>query len=793
VSLPPRSVCLDVQGAQNSTHFDRGIPRFVVEHARALESLHPEALHSLVANPTLPLSGNLDWLLGSGRLHWTTADRRTFRRPVGVPRIYHIMSPFEIDRTLDELWPSWARGGGVSTVVTLYDLIPIVFHEHYLRDPVIRARYETRATIVRRADHVFAISRSTADDAIERLGVAPDRVTVIDAGATAKFSTMYDSREAARRVLDRCLPEVHPGFMLYVAGFEFRKNLERLIAGYGKLAPEIRAAHQMVIACRVLPSEAELMHHWAQEAGIGEGELVVTGYVSDAELGALYHACTLFVFASFYEGSGLPILEAMSCGAPVAASNTSTGPEILGDLQATFDPFDPDSIADCLASVIDAPELLDVLAQRSRQRVARYTWRSVAERTLLGYERALTHGVRGASQRPRIALVTPWPPEQSGVADYSYRLATALGERADVDVVVAQTLDRYAVPQERGVRLVQASSFRATEALRQHDRVMYCMGNSHFHGHVYELLRQRPGAVLAHDVRLTGFYGWFAGRERPEDPAARLVERIRVLYGQRLPRELTAEGARPPSWEQQSALGIYMTREIQEHAEQLFVHSRHALDVLELDRGPLDREVPLTVFPHAFPEVVQHKRGPFGQTPLVVSVGVVSEVKGLACLINAFGLLAVEWPHARLVIAGPAPESELARWRRFAREHAPHAHVDLPGHLSAVHYRELLRTADLAVQLRMLSNGEASGAVVDCLAAGLPTVVTDLGWASELPGDAVFHVPVEVDAAILAARLRELLGDGVRRERLSHGATAHARSHSFADVADAYLRALQLV
>jgi glycosyltransferase involved in cell wall biosynthesis len=793
MSLPARTVCLDAQGAQSPGHQDRGIARYIAEHARALHRIRPEALHSVLLNPTLAFTGNLGWLLGEGRLGWTTGDRRVACRPKSPPAIYHVMSPFELQHTLDELWPAWARGSDIRTVVTLYDLIPLVFPDHYLSNPVIRTRYEARTELVRRADRVLAISRTTADDAIERLNIQPDRVSVIDAGATEKFAQMYGSPAAVWNVLTGRLPFLRPGYMLYVAGFEFRKNLERVVAAYGLLAPDVRASHQLVIACRMLPSEMELVSNWAAQAGIEENQLLVTGYVTDAELGALYHACTLFVFASIYEGSGLPILEAMSCGAPVAASRTSTAPEILGDLSATFDPYDPTAIAECLANVIDSPEAIAALVERSHRRVAAYTWDGVAKRSLQAYEHVLDHGrtpPRRAHRRPCLALVTPWPPERSGIADYNLRLARALGEHVDVDVVVGKPLDHYAPPQERGVRLVQARSFHL--GLCQPDRVLYSMGNSSFHGHVYELMRQRPGAVVAHDVRLTGFYGWFAGQERPEDPSGRLAERIEALYGPRLPPQIINEG--PPNWERQSALGIYMTREIQQYAEQLFAHSRHALEVLKLDRGVLDRQVPVAVLPFGMPEITTKTRTcrvP-NDSPLIVSMGVVSEVKGLVNLITAISLVANKRKGTRLVIAGPGEEDELQRWRDFARETAPGVDVEVTGHVSTERYAEMLRNADLAVQLRTLSNGEASAAVGDCLAAGLPTVASEIGWASELPTEAVSLVAIDAAPTLLADRLEKLIGDQEARQALSDGALAHARTCSFLRVAEAYLDALQL-
>ena len=799
MSLPHRSVCLDAQGAQSHEHHDRGIARYVVEHTRALHRAAPEVLHSVLLNPGLPLAGSLDWLLGKRCLGWASGDRRISPRPATPPEIYHVMSPFELQQPLDTLWPSWARSGGVRTVVTLYDTIPLVFPEHYLGNPVIRARYLTRARLVQDADEVLAISGTTAGDAVEHLGVPEKRISVINAGATTKFAGMYASAEDARRVLGTRWPELREGFMLYVAGFEFRKNLERVIAAYGLIPLHIRAAHQLVIACRLLPSEAAMLDRWARDAGIERGQLVLTGYVTDPELGALYRASGLFVFGSIYEGSGLPILEAMSCGAPVAASNTSTGPEILGDREGTFDPYSPQDIARCLSQTVTDEQLLERLRERSRRRVAGYTWASVAERSLQAYESVLGRSAgerrrRRVRVRPRIALVSPWPPERSGVADYSYRLARALGEHADVDVVVGQDLDRYAPPQEHGVRLFAAGSFSAGQTVRQPDRVLYCMGNSSFHGHVYELLRHRPGAVLAHDVRLTGFYGWFSGRESPEDPAGRLAERIKALYGTRLPKSVLSES--PPSWQRQASLGIYMTGEIQEYAEQMFVHSRHAREVLELDRAALQRVVPVEVMPFGLPARVaaaRHESHAVDGSPLLLTSGVVSEVKGLELLIAAAAALARQRSGLRVMIVGPGEPAELERWRGVARELAPGTTVELTGHVSADRYAELLARADMAVQLRTLSNGEASAAVADCLAAGVPTVVTDIGWASELPAGVAARVPVDASAGALAELLDSLLGDVQARCTLSEEALEYARGHSFENVARDYLQALELV
>jgi glycosyltransferase involved in cell wall biosynthesis len=676
-------------------------------------------------------------------------------------------------------------------VVTLHDLIPLLFAEQYLPDPTARAWYSARLELIRHADLVLSVSEYTAHDAVERLQIPSERLHVIHGGTSEHFAEMYPSVAAAWAQLSHRLKLVRPGFMLYVGALEWRKNIGGLIAGFARLPRALRAQHQVVIVCTLSPDQRSRLESDAAAAGIGSEELVLTGRVSERELGALYRACTLFVYPSLYEGFGLPIVEAMSCGAPVAASATTTGPEVLGDLDGTFDPRDPVSIASCLTGILHSTELLDRLRERSRRRAAEYTWRHVAENSLEAYERATASLPRRRYGRARLALVTPWPPERSRVADYSLRLAAELAQRVDVDVIVGQPIEEYMAPSQRGVELIEVRTLEQLGALRRHDRVLYCMGNSKFHAHVYELLRNRPGAVLLHDVLVAGFYRLYTNGASPDDPRGAFADRVHAMYGHRIPRDVTISG--PLELERQLALGIYMTRELQALSEQCFVHSKSARELLELDRGPLDPRVQVDVLPFGMPNAAEAPRGSVSSSPLVISLGELSEVNGIASLIDAFGQLAAEMPHARLLMAGSGDRDDHQRWHRYATEHAPHAKIELLGEVGAVRQAELLRNADLAAQLRLVSAGDPAVAVADCLAAGVPTIVTDLGWERELPVDVAVKVPVEVGARQLKDRMAGLLVDADRRRALSRAALDHARRHSFARVADAYLEALGLL
>ena len=790
-TLRNRTVCLYADGAQNPFQIERGIARYVSEHARAIHAVAPTLLHSICLNPDLSLTGNLSPLLGTGLLSWGLGSSAS-RVSTGMPSVYHIMSPFELSTPIDVMWPISARNSRIATVVTLYDLIPMVFADHYLRHPVMRAAYTARLDLIRHIDGVLALSDNTAADAVERLGVHEDRVHVIHAGTSEHFAGMYASREAAWAHLSRHLTAVKPGFLLYVGGADFRKNMEGTIAGFGRMPAELRAEHQLVIVCNLNPGQPEYFRSEAERAGVGRSELVLTGHITDADLGALYHACSLFVFPSFYEGFGLPILEAMSCGAPVAASATTNAPTVLGDLEGTFDPHNPDSIATCLADLLRSPSTLDRMTDRSRRRVGDYTWRKVAEHSIEAYERVIARKSVRPLSRPRIALVTPWPPEPSGIADYNLRLAAELGQRIDVDIIVGRALDEYGVPNEYGVRLIDHREFDRLRSLRQYGQVLYCMGNSPFHGYIYELLKRRRGAVVLHDVQLlTGFYRWYAGVERPDDPERALADRVNGMYGDRLPPDVTESGAM--AFRRQAILGIYMTQELQSHAQHCFVHSKFARDVLELDRDPDRRQVPVSVLPFGMPPAGDARRVVSSRRPRVITLGYVHEVKGIAELIEAWRLLAMDMPGARLTIVGRfVALGESERWHRYAREHAPDATIEFTGDVSQERYAELLKTADLAVQLRLASNGEASAAVADCLANGLPTIVTDLGWTGELPSEVVYKVPASAGPQEVKAGMLGLLSDSGKRTAMGRAALAYARDHSFARVADAYLEALHL-
>jgi glycosyltransferase involved in cell wall biosynthesis len=795
MTMPSRSVWVDVQGCQNVANFERGIARQAAESTEALLRVAPEVVHTVGLTPALAVPAALDFVHGTGRLGWVSGKGSD---PDPRPSIYHLTSPFEGPTpsvTLEDQWPGWARRPGTRLVITLHDLIPLIFSEHYIDpDPIHMSRWLARLGIVRTADHILAVSECSAADAVEHLQFDENRITVIDAGTSVQIASMVDSREEAAKVLEDKFPGLREGFLFYVGGGDWRKNVRGLIEAYGRLEDRFRERHQLVITYKLAPEMRQNLESFAAELGIHGDQLLLTGFVPDRELSALYRLCGLFVFPSLYEGAGLPILEAMACGAPVIGSNVSSVPEILGDLRATFDPADADDIARSIARTLDDEIELERLRRVSEERTAHFTWDRVARKMVEGYERALavpSHRDTSPSPRSRLAVFTPWPPEPSGAAAYSRQLVERLADHADVDVIVAGDVrsEGYDRSLEPRIRIWGAEDFDWVNELRDFDHFLYVLGNSPLHAHAMEALLERPGVVVAHDVRFVALYrslepGW------TENPVW-IREKLYEMYGGRVPASDLRRA--PGDLGVQEQFGMYMSQEVQAHAEQLLVHSRYAADVLRMDRLPGAPAADAKVVGRGIPEAAVRRNGggPDAEAT-IVSHAAGEDAEAIDLLVHAFARIAEESTNARLVLIGRLESKAEARFAETASNLGVTDAVQIAGQLSGHEYWRTLASADVAVELRTTSDGEASASVCDCIAARVPTVVSSVGWLAELPDPAVLRVPRDCAPGVLAEEILRVLDEPELRKRIRASQDAYAAANSYERIAERYAEILGL-
>ncbi len=312
--MAPANVSFDLQATQTVDQRHRGIARYAHELALAVEESFPDHVGAYLVNPDLALSETVEHLVGTGKV--VPIDEVDWQ----AGTILHTVSLFEMSVPLQRLLPAGALRAGVRWTVTFHDLIPLLMPDAYLEDPGRRRRYLARLQLLRMADAVLTNSAATRADAIRHLGLVEDRVIVAGTGTSPRFAPPA-SRAAAAAEAVAAVGGMSARYVFYVGGFDRRKNLEPLLIAWSLLDPGVRAGRTLVVCAVPDPLDRHHLHHFAAELGIS-GEVRLTGVLPDDVLLLLHQGAELFVFPSLYEGYGLPVAEALACGAPVLAADT---------------------------------------------------------------------------------------------------------------------------------------------------------------------------------------------------------------------------------------------------------------------------------------------------------------------------------------------------------------------------------------------------------------------------------------------------------------------------------------
>ena len=289
-----------------------------------------------------------------------------------------------------------ALRGAPPTAVIHYDLIPLLNQESYLSNPRHRDHYYRKLASLQRTDLLLAISEHSRGEAIAALDLHEGSVVNISGAADSCFRPPTLTQEQEHEVLQRYGISRH-AVMCAPGGFDPRKNLTKLIEGYACLPREVRADHQLVIASGIHDVARKQLAAAAQSAGLEDGELVLTGYIPDADLVRLYGLCRLFVFPSLHEGFGLPVLEAMSCGAPTIGANATSLVEVIGWSEAMFDPTSAQAICEAMRRALTDSAHRDALRQHALAQASRFSWHESARRALVAC-RELVARLQVASQ-----------------------------------------------------------------------------------------------------------------------------------------------------------------------------------------------------------------------------------------------------------------------------------------------------------------------------------------------------------------------------------------------------------
>jgi glycosyltransferase involved in cell wall biosynthesis len=302
------------------------------------------------------------------------------RRPVDVLHVQYTAPPF---------CPA-------PVVATIHDLA----FEHLPETFTRRGSFQLKLTVRRtaeRAARIATVSEYSRQDLLKTYKLAPEKVVVTYNGIEPHFKAEPafpdESQEIRRRFgIDR-------DFILAVGSLQPRKNLVRLIRAYSRMRKENENfRHQLVIVGRKLWLSDEIFDEVKRQPWASD--VILTGYVSDDDLPALYRAASVFVYPSIFEGFGLPPVEAMACGTPVVTSNNSCLPEVTGDAAVLVDPLDEMQIAGGIHKILQDETLRARLIEKGLARATRYRWLDAAEKTLQLYRESVLLNVHSPAFKP---------------------------------------------------------------------------------------------------------------------------------------------------------------------------------------------------------------------------------------------------------------------------------------------------------------------------------------------------------------------------------------------------------
>lgn len=680
----------------------------------------------------------------------------------------------------------------IPTAAVLYDLIPLIHREVYLKNPVVQPWYEKSLGYLRNANVILAISESSRQEAISYLGANEVDAVNISCSAEDHFTPLPEGCDPTEHLAQRY--GIERPFIMYTGGIDFRKNIEGLIEAYAGLPREQRCQHQLAIVCSMQDTDRIRLSKLVSELGLDPNEVIFTGFIPEEDLVGCYRACKLFVFPSWHEGFGLPVLEAMKCGRPVIAGNRSSLPEVVGLDLALFDPHNVKAMSRKIAEVLDDEEMRLELQRHGLKQAAKFSWDDTALRALRALEAnharlSQKKAIPAPDRRPRLAFISPLPPEPSGISDYSAELLPDLARHYRIEVIIHQdTVTDPGILANYPIRDV--AWFR--ENGHKFDRILYQIGNSHFHSHMFELLRDLPGVVVLHDFFLSGILSF---REATGEASGIWTRALLDANGwAAVERRHNAPDSGEVVFEYPCNLQVL------QDALGVIVHADYSRQLARKWYGP-DGAADWTLIPLLRQPIIEPARDKarqefgFGDNDLVVcSFGFLAPTKMNDRLLSAWlkSPLAQD-PRCHLIFVGQKDGGPYgAKMTRSIASEETGGRVRITGWADASTFRQWLVTADVGVQLRTLSRGETSAAVLDCMNAGLPTIVNANGSMAELPPDSVWLMSDEFTEEELIEALTRLWRDKEYRLSLGRNAQAHVgQVHQPRRCAQAYANAIE--
>ena len=323
-------------------------------------------------------NGAIDYVLKNPR--WSKIAGRLRQKLLSTLWMQVNVPPLAAKLHFDLFWASRHHlplllSPGIKTVVTVHDVVNRRCPGTMALPNLLVERLLMKLSI-KRSTEVIADSRSTAEDVRRQFGIRNEKLNTIHLGTPLIPESLKQDQDQ--------VSSVPRSYFLFVGTLDPRKNFERLFKAFASLEPLSRGLHLVIVGGEGWKNKKFLKMVRMHPLKI---HIHMTGYLPRDQLASYYKNAICLMFPSLYEGFGLPILEAMSCGTPVITSNTSSIPEVAGDAALLVNPYDIRAIADAMNNLVSDKQLRERLINRGFERAKQFSWKRCAEETLRVFNR----------------------------------------------------------------------------------------------------------------------------------------------------------------------------------------------------------------------------------------------------------------------------------------------------------------------------------------------------------------------------------------------------------------------
>lgn len=666
----------------------------------------------------------------------------------------------------------------IRSVTIVHDFIPLEFPNDYLADSISRREYLINLAVLNDYDRYISNSEFTSRELQRNLGILSRACHVSGVAVRDSVIRLGSSSSTNAR------------YCLVVGGGDKRKNVELPIRAHAKSALLNRSNVGLKIVGHYTKSALDGLRALHLLEGGAPQLLEFIQGVSDVDLAALYDGALVTVCPSRTEGFSIPVIEANANGCPVIISDCDAQVELMPLADYQFDADDHDRVAALMESFLDPRFGAEATEQQGSfwtrfesTAVKRRFWSALfQESPEEGASNSPGEARSGSPSvirnlKPRLAIASPVPPDRSGVADYTMATMTAVAKYADLDLY---TETRGQI-DNRAFNTIQPLSAEPY-VTRSYDGVISVLGNSHLHLETFKLVLNYGGASIAHDARMLHFYVSLLGDDHTRAAASR-----------ELGRPVSSEEVQ--GWiANQRSMPILFLSEILESSQPTFVHSPTTRDIVKEIYGRETVHLPFATYRALSPEFI----GDQGRARARAHLGYDKKVRLLICLGDLVADKALEeclWTASvlhhwgvpiRLAFVGNCQPNVVPYLQSQAELLGMGDKIRFSdGMVDERTYQAYLAAADAAIQLRIYKFGGLSGAMLDGIAAGLPTIANEhLAEAMESPSY-VARIPDGLSPVLAAEKLLEIFElDG--RMQFEDERRAFLQTHSV----DAYAKRL---